>query len=312
VVTARYSSVRFFAWSALLVTYLQTVFGAVVRITGSGMGCGEEWPRCRPAGSARAYWIPPFERPDLIIEITHRYLAVAVGLLVVALYLSALRTQRWSLRAVILVAVAAILGRETVRLGLSPLVVMAHLSVALLTLGVLVYVVILARRDEVAERAGEFPTTAATSSSRTRRAAVIAAVMTFVVVLAGALTATVPRAAGSCEGFPHCRAVIVGGTPLTIHLAHRVLAFLLFFHLLALAINAHRRGESRDVRVPAWSCAGLVTAQLLVAAAMVEMRFPLVLRSVHQAIGVAVWLATMTFAVLAVQSGRKVTARAGL
>jgi heme A synthase len=43
----------------------------------------------------------------------------------------------------------------------------------------------------------------------------------------------------------------------------------------------------------------LVTAQLLVAAGMVEMRLPVVMRSVHQAFGVAIWLSVFSLAYLA-------------
>ncbi|HVZ76358.1 MAG TPA: COX15/CtaA family protein, partial [Gemmatimonadaceae bacterium] len=62
-------ALRRFAYAALGVAYLHLVFGAIVRISGSGMGCGDNWPKCN------GYWIPPMSRPDLIIEVTHRYLA---------------------------------------------------------------------------------------------------------------------------------------------------------------------------------------------------------------------------------------------
>ena len=34
------------AWSAAACTYLLIILGAIVRITGSGMGCGDHWPLC--------------------------------------------------------------------------------------------------------------------------------------------------------------------------------------------------------------------------------------------------------------------------
>jgi heme A synthase len=37
---------RRLAWTAAGCTYLLIILGAVVRITGSGMGCGEHWPLC--------------------------------------------------------------------------------------------------------------------------------------------------------------------------------------------------------------------------------------------------------------------------
>jgi cytochrome c oxidase assembly protein subunit 15 len=317
----RVPTVRLLSYSALVLAYLQTVFGAIVRITGSGLGCGEEWPKCRPIGSARAYWIPPLERPDLIIEVTHRYLALAVALVVLGLYAATLaprpevprperqHQQRWSLRAVMLVALAAVLGRQTVKLGLSPIVVTTHLALALLLLGTLSYMVIRTGGFDSAPRGTETRIDATTVSPRTRRAALAAAGMAFVVPVFGGLTATFPAAATACLGFPHCRTVVASGSPLAIHLTHRILAFLLVFHLIALAITVRRRNEPPLIRGAAWSCAGLVIAQLFIAAAMVEMGFPQSLRSMHQAIGVLVWVGTFSFAALCATRTPSISAR---
>jgi len=38
--------VRRLSYLALTLAYLQIVFGAIVRITGSGLGCGDTWPDC--------------------------------------------------------------------------------------------------------------------------------------------------------------------------------------------------------------------------------------------------------------------------
>src|SRR5579863_6322040 len=65
------------AWAAATATYLLIVFGAIVRITGSGLGCGEHWPLC----NGRV--IP---KPDLptLIEFGHRLIAALVSALVAA------------------------------------------------------------------------------------------------------------------------------------------------------------------------------------------------------------------------------------
>ena len=74
-------------WSvvAVVVTYLQLVFGGIVRITGSGMGCGDHWPKCN--GS----WIPPFTQPTVMIEWTHRLMALLVVVTVGSLLAAAWR-----------------------------------------------------------------------------------------------------------------------------------------------------------------------------------------------------------------------------
>ena len=39
-------TIRTIGYVALLLGFAQVVFGAIVRITGSGMGCGDHWPDC--------------------------------------------------------------------------------------------------------------------------------------------------------------------------------------------------------------------------------------------------------------------------
>ncbi len=79
------TALRRLGYVAVLLAFVQIVFGAIVRITGSGMGCGDHWPTC--AG----YIIPPLSRPDLIIEVTHRYIAATVTVAIIVLLLTALR-----------------------------------------------------------------------------------------------------------------------------------------------------------------------------------------------------------------------------
>ena len=68
---------------ALVLGFAQVVFGAIVRITGSGMGCGDHWPDC--FGS----FTPAHSGPTLLVEISHRYGAAALSLAIVALVVAA-------------------------------------------------------------------------------------------------------------------------------------------------------------------------------------------------------------------------------
>src|SRR6266699_1631938 len=66
------------AWAAAACTYFLIVLGAVVRVTGSGLGCGEHWPRCH------GRWFPPLDDIGTLIEWNHRLFAGLVTVLVVA------------------------------------------------------------------------------------------------------------------------------------------------------------------------------------------------------------------------------------
>ena len=136
-------SLKQLSLAALVLAFAQIVFGAIVRITGSGMGCGDHWPKCL------GEWFPPHDRVDLIIEITHRYLALALSLVIVWLLVSAWLSRGEqgvggrggilgpAVIAASLVIIAALLGAVTVRLMLNPLVVVAHKTIAITLLAIL-------------------------------------------------------------------------------------------------------------------------------------------------------------------------------
>lgn len=289
---------RRLGYAALALAFAQIVFGAVVRITGSGLGCGEHWPTCN------GVLFPALSHAELVIELAHRYLAAAVTVAVLALLGVA-----WAQRSVpgvggtggvlraaglaaLLVLTAAVFGAVTVKLALDPYVIAIHLAFAMALLAVLSAAVLRAGGWGIARHP--------VASARTARAAAGAAGIAFLTVVLGALTANVAGANVACEGFPWCRATPVTGGPLHIQLTHRVLAFLLFFHTLGMAIAVgRRRGESPVIGRAAWLAFGVVAVQLVVAAVLVELRLPPFWRSLHQAVGTLVWLSTFTFAALA-------------
>ena len=291
-------SIRRLAYATLALAYLQIVFGAIVRITGSGLGCGDHWPDCY--GS----FTPVHRGFALLIEISHRYGAAALSTAVLALVLLALFNRklpgvggrggvlRPSLLAMMLVVLAALIGAATVKLSLNALVVASHLAIAMSLLAVLSVTVL---------RSGGFGARADMSGAtpRTWRAAVIAIVLASLTLILGALTANLPDAAVACGGFPWCRSVESTGTGLAVQITHRVVAFLLFGHLWGIAAAIPRRGEPRVVVLAARIAFGAAILQLLIAAAMVEMHLPPVLRSLHQAAGTFVWLSVCIFAGLA-------------
>lgn len=299
---ARATGLKPLAYAALALAYGQVVLGAVVRITGSGMGCGDHWPKCH------GYWFPPLDRLDLIIEVSHRYVAATLTLVVIALVVTAWRGRaaraaeggtevlRPALAALALVVAAALLGAATVKLDLHAGAVVTHLALAMALIAALALAAVRAR-------ASSSPRTLR-ASSRTVGASTAAAGIAFVTVIMGGVTANVAGAAAACAGFPHCRAVREGGMPLFIQIGHRLLAFALLLHLFGMLLAARKRSEP-SVTV-AWSriAFGVVLAQILVAAMMVETGLPLQLRILHQALGTLVWLSVFVFAAVAREGGR--------
>ena len=308
------TSLRRVSYAAFGVACLHLVFGAIVRISGSGMGCGDHWPRCD------GRWFPPLDRPDLIIEVSHRYLASILLLALVALLVAAWRRRgepgvagpggvlRSAALAATLGLAAALLGAMTVTLGNPPLATLAHWTVAMSLVAAVVATVI---------RAGGFGGAVARlggASAKTKRGAFAGATMALLTVVMGGLTAKYPGAAVACRSFPLCGAnPDVRPAAVHVQLTHRVLAVLLVLHLVGLVMALRTRRETPIVRRAAGIALSLGVLQLLVAGAMIGLRLPPVLRSLHEAVGVSIWIVTFVLAYLArIASGGAVTVARGV
>jgi heme A synthase len=285
--------VRVVAWSAAVATYLLIVLGAVVRITGSGLGCGDDWPVCH------GRFFPSFADIATLIEWNHRLVAALVSTLVVLLA----GLTWWDRRpaggagpeapsragyvAVGLLIVQVLLGAITVKLQLPPWTVILHLGTAMLLLATLI---VAARGPRASWRA---PGLGAAGG----------AALGFVTVLFGGLTANL-GAATACVGFPLCNGQLIPAGNYLQHIqwTHRLLAFGLIAYLLVWAVRSRRRGVVVTL--------GLALAQIGVAAAMVLLTLPRPLQAAHAAVGAAVW-AALVIVVVTRGSEQKAPAVAG-
>ena len=299
------SVTRRLAYLALFLAYAQIVFGAVVRITDSGMGCGDHWPKCN------GQWFPSLTNTELVIEITHRWIAAGLLMATLALVATAYLHRHQPriggrggvLRAASLAAglwlAPAILGAITVWLELPPLVVVIHLALAMALLAVLAVTAI---------RAGGFGAYAVErerAAPRAMRAGVAAAAITFVVVILGGFTANIPGAAPACQGFPLCNgSVVTTGSAQTLHWVHRVFAFLLTLHVVGMTIAAWKRGPGL-MRRATTTLLAVIALQIVIAAVLVTTHLPPALQSLHQAVGTVVWLSAVVLAALGVRGVRR-------
>src|SRR5712692_3374503 len=142
---------RALVYASLLASFLVVVWGGIVRVTGSGLGC-PDWPLCH------GQFLPSLD-PATRIEWTHRFLAIASGLTVAAMVLWTFLSYRADRRVLTLAVVVAILypfqavlGGITVVLELSPEWVTLHLANAELLLATLTVMAVVVRWPSVARR----------------------------------------------------------------------------------------------------------------------------------------------------------------
>jgi heme A synthase len=280
-----------------IATFALIIVGGVVRVSDSGLGCG-------PAGSGFHGW--PFCNGDVvpgvdlnsIVEYTHRVLATVVGLMILALFVLAWRRHRQLLPAtaalLVLVVAQGALGGATVEENLEEVYVAAHLGLAMLLLGLLLY---LWRATRGAERAQGGP--------GLRPLAILAAAAVFCTIVAGGYMAGTQNygradyrlgqgAHHACgKQFPTCNGEFMpfGKAELVdIHLTHRAFMYLASILVIALVVVALRRRVA--VRF-AWALGGLLAVQILVGALNVwldEYEFLILL---HLALGTLLWATTV-------------------
>jgi len=278
------------AWAGVGLVFGLIALGGIVRITGSGMGCGEHWPECK------GEWFPPLDLPTMI-EISHRWTAALVSVTVFAVAAVAWRRHGRdpALRtpatvAAILLLIQVLLGAVTVKLALPPAVIVVHLANAMLLLAVLLV---------TALRAGLDPACRAQSLPRGRRHRAhgpIAATagLGFTVILLGGQVANF-HAGLLCSGLPLCNGgVLPPATPLAaLHWTHRLLAFGLLAALTVLVVRVSHRTDPRGLRLRRWAALalGATVAQIGVGASMVLGSLPPALRAAHLVVGTGVWTA---------------------
>ena len=106
---------RRYSWFLVGYNVMVILWGAVVRSTGSGAGCGSNWPLCN------GEIIPRAESVHTVIELIHRVTSTADGFLVILLVLFAFRTYgkksnvfRWAVAALVFIIIEGLLGRMLV------------------------------------------------------------------------------------------------------------------------------------------------------------------------------------------------------
>ncbi len=281
-------------------TLVLVLVGAIVRSTGSGLGCGtaggwHDWPLCH------GRLLPP-ATVDSIIEFSHRALAAAVSLCLLGAVAWTASTP--ALRSRFGGAIAAALGLLILQIGLgaltvrlldegviNPAFVVAHLATAFAFFGTLVATgtraLGMARPADGA--ATPFPTFAKLFTLATLG-------LVFIQILIGGLVANL-GASLACPEFPAC----AGGVwipswagPVGIQIAHRLGAVIVSVVVVALffVLRPHPRAPRTLLAV----AVGVVAVQFALGVLTVLLGLPLMARAAHHVMAYALFGAIVSVA----------------
>jgi cytochrome c oxidase assembly protein subunit 15 len=284
------------AWAALAALTLIVFTGAAVRVTGSGLGC-PDWPRCYHDGR-----LTPQLNTHAYIEFGNRMLTSVVSLAAVAALVLAYRRRpyRRDLMGIawllpLGVAGQAIMGGLTVKYGLSPSWVMAHLILSML---VLVAAGALAWRARPETDAGREPRRATPALARAVWALFALGGLT---IAAGTVaTAAGPHAGGEGTGDVVARLEFKG--PATLRWLverHGLLAALLGLLAVAVFVAARRTGADPHLVQRLGRVCVLLALQGALGIAQYALELPAELVWVHVALATLLWVGIVLAAVQA-------------
>ena len=299
----------------LFLTFDLVLFGAFTRLTDSGLGC-PDWPGCyghaSPVGAqtqiaAAQQALPsgPVTHGKAWVEMVHRYLATAVGVLIIVLTVGAWRQRArggqaapspwWATATLVWVCLQGTFGALTVTMKLFPAIVTLHLLG-----GVVLLVLLCVQTVRQAQRAqGVAPVPVA----RGIRVALwlCAGLLAGQIALGGWVSTN--YAVLACSSFPQCqgswwpemawREAFVLWRPLgllpdgshlafaaltAIHYAHRLAAYVV---LAALLLLAWRLGRVPALQPQRRWLAGLALLQLVTGLSNVVLGWPLLAAVLH-------------------------------
>ena len=272
---------RFFATVAAASLYVIVITGALVRLTGSGLGC-DSWPGCQEG----AFF--PAEDHHGFIEFGNRVFgAIPVGFTFLT-WLAARRNQpqgirRLALATFLLTLVQAPIGLIVIATELEPTAVIVHFVLALLALGGAIL---------VALEAWGFAPALEAVPRELRIAGLVLAAATLVLVATG----TLATAAGPHSGDPDVGRLWVLDDAMWVHVRAAGLFGLALLFVLGYLV-------AQRARSPLLLRVGLVVAALAIAQAAVgelqwQLELPWGIVLLHVALAAALWSAVVVLTAL--------------
>ncbi len=271
------------AFATTLLTLGLIVFGAVVRVTDSGLGCGEHWPLCN--GTI----FPPLDNITAWIEWLHRLFAALIGVFGIAMLVVAVRAYRNQNRrvlnitivAAVLFAIQSTLGAIVVLKSLPVLGVTLHLATAMLLLAALL----------LAAQVASYRPGLPTSASQVTALIYTTTALSLVIILTGALV----RGSGAtlaCTDWPLCNGQIFPmqqGSLAVIHMIHRFAVMALGVSLVILTVVVYRERQDQRLRMLAVAALTVYLVQAAIGAMFVMSRAEAFWGAAHVGLAATTW-----------------------
>ena len=272
--------------------------GGIVRVTDSGLGC-PDWPLCH------GKIIPPFEF-HVIIEYSHRLLALIVSCLVVAVTICVFRlpVHNNGLRKMILVSwvllgIQILLGGMTVLTELRPELIALHLATAQAFFGVL----LLLTCKVLVPDSGKGTTAVHWLADRRL---FVTLILIFLTIVSGSLV-TNTGAFAACAGWPLCNGQLFPTNHLAgIHWLHRLVVLITVFSVFWLFLSGRKQPTKTRSQTFVLLLSIAITIQILIGAATIWLHFTPFWRALHLTVSALVWgTAVISFGLALFGSGNK-------
>jgi len=283
-----------FAWGVLVYNVAVILWGALVRATGSGAGCGGHWPLCNGAV------LPSVSQIATVIELTHRVMSGIALVLVVTMFVWARRAfaprhaaRRWAGWALVFIFTEALLGASLVLLGhvarnesvgrvysLATHLINTFLLLASLALAAHSATQPTARKGRLFSWSAAGPLIAL----------VLVAVAGVITALGDTLFPSHSLAEGMREDFSSTASFLI-----RLRIIHPLLALFAGLVVVVVALPEFRAPHTARLRVLSGSLLVFFAAQFAVGALSILLQAPLAIQLLHLLLADCIWIALVLF-----------------
>jgi heme a synthase len=277
--------------------------GALVTKTDSGMGCGRSWPLCN------GEFVPTDITPELVIELAHRLVSGAVGIMVLLLSIWTWKsighireTKFLSLLSFFFLVLQGLIGAAAVIWGQSDFVLALHFGISLISFAAVFLLTLL-----IFEVDKKFEADKLIIDKRMGNHILSVSIYSYVVIYTGALVRHTESSL-VCRDWPLCindAPALPGNLYEWVQMGHRATAGVIFIwiaYILYLAIRDYRH---QKVVYWGWITAfTLVSLQVLSGALVVLTRLNLFIALTH-ALFITCLFGVLSYLLLLLSRSRK-------